>query len=96
MRDVHPTKCQSANILSNKCFINIVVNRYQSTQSAIKSTAEKTTSILGGITSGITSGISSKLSQMKKSDSYRSIEERVGGAYENVKVKDNQNKENDC
>jgi len=60
---------------------------YQSTQSAIKSTAEKTTSILGGLTSGITSGISSKLSQMKKSDSYRSIEERVGGAYENVKTR---------
>lgn len=61
-------------------------NVYQSTQSALKSTAEKTTSIFGGLTSGITSGISSKLTQMKKSDSYRSIEERVGSAYENVKV----------
>lgn len=56
---------------------------FQKTESAIKSTAEKTTSILGGLTSGFTS----KLSQMKKSDSYRSIEERVGSAYENVKVK---------
>lgn len=55
---------------------------FQKTESALKSTAEKTTSILGGLTSGITS----KLSQMKKSDSYRSIEERVGSAYENVKV----------
>lgn len=55
---------------------------FQKTESAIKSTAEKTTSILGGLTSGFTS----KLSQMKKSDSYRSIEERVGSAYENVKV----------
>lgn len=55
---------------------------YQVTESAIKTTAEKTSSILGGLTSGITS----KLSQMKKSDSYRSIEERVGSAYENVKV----------
>lgn len=57
-------------------------NVYQKTESALKSTAEKTTSILGGLTSGLTS----KLSQMKKSDSYRSIEERVGSAYENVKV----------
>lgn len=55
---------------------------FQKTESALKTTAEKTTSILGGLTSGI----SSKLSQMKKSDSYRSIEERVGSAYENVKV----------
>lgn len=55
---------------------------FQKTESAIKSTAEKTTSILGGLTSGITS----KLSKMKKSDSYRSIEERVGSAHENEKV----------
>lgn len=55
---------------------------FQKTESAIKTTAEKTSSILGGLTSGI----SNKLSQMKKSDSYRSIEERVGSAYENVKV----------
>lgn len=57
-------------------------NVYQKTESAIKTTAEKTTSILGGLTSGLTN----RLSQMKKSDSYRSIEERVGSAYENVKV----------
>lgn len=55
---------------------------FQRTESVLKSTAEKTTSILGGLTSGITN----KLSAMKKSDSYRSIEERVGSAYENVKV----------
>lgn len=55
---------------------------FQKTESALKTTAEKTTSILGGLTSGLTY----KLSQMKKSDSYRSIEERVGSAYENVKV----------
>jgi len=58
-------------------------NVYQKTESALKTTAEKTSSILGGLTSGI----SSKLSQMKKSESYRSIEERVGSAYENVKTK---------
>lgn len=56
---------------------------YQKTESVIKSTAEKTTSILGGITAGV----SHKLGQMRNSDSFRSIEERVGTAYENVKGK---------
>ncbi|XP_028178240.1 tumor protein D53 homolog isoform X2 [Ostrinia furnacalis] len=56
---------------------------YQKTESVIKSTAEKTTSILGGITAGV----SHKLGQMRNSDSFRSIEERVGSAYENVKGK---------
>ncbi|XP_069359357.1 tumor protein D52 isoform X2 [Maniola hyperantus] len=56
---------------------------YQKTESVIKSTAEKTTSIFGGITAGV----SSKLGQMRNSDSFRSIEERVGTAYENVKGK---------
>ncbi|CAG9796506.1 unnamed protein product [Diatraea saccharalis] len=56
---------------------------YQKTESVIKSTAEKTTSILGGITAGV----SSKLGQMRNSESFRSIEERVGTAYENVKGK---------
>lgn len=44
---------------------------------------QKTTSLFGGITGNI----SNKLSQMKQSDSFRSIEERVGSAYENVKTK---------
>ncbi|XP_075974119.1 tumor protein D53 isoform X4 [Anticarsia gemmatalis] len=56
---------------------------YQKTESVIKSTAEKTTSILGGITAGV----SSKIGQMRNSESFRSIEERVGTAYENVKGK---------
>ncbi|XP_039754008.1 tumor protein D53 homolog isoform X2 [Pararge aegeria] len=56
---------------------------YQKTESVIKSTAEKTTSILGGFTAGV----SSKLGQMRNSESFRSIEERVGTAYENVKGK---------
>ncbi|XP_045780133.1 uncharacterized protein LOC123877407 isoform X2 [Maniola jurtina] len=56
---------------------------YQKTESVIKSTAEKTTSIFGGITAGV----SSKLGQMRNSESFRSIEERVGTAYENVKGK---------
>ncbi|XP_045448703.1 tumor protein D54 [Melitaea cinxia] len=56
---------------------------YQKTESVIKTTAEKTTSILGGITAGV----SHKLGQMRNSESFRSIEERVGSAYENVKGK---------
>ncbi|XP_060519004.1 tumor protein D52 isoform X2 [Cylas formicarius] len=44
---------------------------------------QKTTSIIGGITGNI----SSKLSQMKQSESFRSFEEKVGSAYENVKTK---------
>lgn len=56
---------------------------YQKTESVIKSTAEKTTSILGGITAGV----STKIGQMRNSESFRSIEERVGTAYENVKGK---------
>nr|XP_017087170.1 tumor protein D52 isoform X10 [Drosophila bipectinata] len=56
---------------------------YQRTESVLKSTGEKTASVFGSITSGI----SSKLSQMKNSESMRSIEASVGSAYENVKTK---------
>ncbi|XP_058459816.1 tumor protein D52 isoform X1 [Malaya genurostris] len=56
---------------------------YQKTETAIKSTAGKTTSVFGGITSKMTQ----KLSEMKQSDSYRSFEEKVGTAYENVRSK---------
>ncbi|XP_015171955.1 PREDICTED: uncharacterized protein LOC107064123 [Polistes dominula] len=56
---------------------------FQKTESVFKTTAEKTTSILGGFGSGI----SMKLGQMRNSDSFRSLEERVGSAYENVKTK---------
>ncbi|XP_029157837.1 uncharacterized protein LOC114930263 isoform X2 [Nylanderia fulva] len=58
-------------------------NLYQKTESVLKSTAEKTTSILGGFGSGI----SMKLGQMRNSDSFRSLEERVGSACENIKTK---------
>ncbi|XP_024874120.1 uncharacterized protein LOC112456064 isoform X2 [Temnothorax curvispinosus] len=58
-------------------------NVYQKTESVLKSTAEKTTSILGGFGSGITM----KLGQMRNSDSFRSLEERVGSACENIKTK---------
>ncbi|XP_073812759.1 tumor protein D52 isoform X8 [Musca autumnalis] len=56
---------------------------FQRTESVLKTTSEKTASVFGSITSGI----SSKFSQMKNSDSMRSIEEKVGSAYENVKTK---------
>ncbi|XP_034185953.1 uncharacterized protein LOC117606964 isoform X2 [Osmia lignaria lignaria] len=56
---------------------------FQKTESVFKTTAEKTTSILGGFGSGL----SSKLGQMRNSDSFRSLEERVGSAYENMKTK---------
>ncbi|XP_054740200.1 tumor protein D52 isoform X2 [Anastrepha obliqua] len=56
---------------------------FQRTESVLKSTTEKTASVFGSITSGITS----KFSQMKNSESMRSIEEKVGSAYENVKTR---------
>ncbi|XP_017837360.1 tumor protein D52 isoform X12 [Drosophila busckii] len=55
---------------------------FQRTESVLKTTGEKTASVFSTITGGITS----KLSQMKNSDSMRSIEASVGSAYENVKV----------
>ncbi|XP_055627056.1 uncharacterized protein LOC129769067 isoform X2 [Toxorhynchites rutilus septentrionalis] len=58
-------------------------NVYQKTETAFKSTAGKTTSVLGGITNKMTQ----KISEMKQSDSFRSFEEKVGSAYENVKSK---------
>ncbi|KRF80489.1 tumor protein D52 isoform X9 [Drosophila virilis] len=56
---------------------------FQRTESVLKTTGEKTASVFGSITSGITS----KFSQMKNSESMRSIEASVGSAYENVKTK---------
>ncbi|XP_063931950.1 tumor protein D54 isoform X2 [Zophobas morio] len=44
---------------------------------------QKTTSLIGGITGNITN----KIGQMRHSDSFRSFEEKVGSAYENVKTK---------
>jgi len=58
------------------------MRRYQKTESVVKTAAEKTTSILGGFGVGFTS----KIGQLKNSESFRSFEERVGSAYENVKV----------
>jgi len=44
----------------------------------LKTTAEKTSSLF--------SGFSTKINQMKNSESFKSFEEKVGGAYESVKV----------
>ncbi|CAH1175814.1 unnamed protein product [Phaedon cochleariae] len=44
---------------------------------------QKTSSIIGGITGNITT----KIGQMRHSESFKSIEEKVGSAYENVKTK---------
>lgn len=50
--------------------------------SVLCSSYQKTTSLIGGITGNITN----KLGQMRHSESFRSIEEKVESAYENVKV----------
>ncbi|XP_022918991.1 uncharacterized protein F13E6.1 isoform X2 [Onthophagus taurus] len=44
---------------------------------------QKTTSLIGGITGNITN----KIGQMRHSESFKSFEEKVGSAYENVKTK---------
>ncbi|XP_041773426.1 uncharacterized protein LOC121594335 isoform X3 [Anopheles merus] len=62
---------------------NVISRGYQKTESAIKTTAGKTTSVIGGIAGKMTQ----KLTEMKQSDSFRSFEERVGSAYENVRSK---------
>ncbi|KAF7287128.1 tumor protein D54 isoform X2 [Rhynchophorus ferrugineus] len=65
-------------------------NVYQTVESKVEQVAkavadaplyQKTTSLIGGITGNI----SNKLGQMRHSDSFRSFEEKVGTAYENVK-----------
>lgn len=43
---------------------------------------QKTTSVIGGLAGNI----STKIGQMRHSDSFKSFEEKVGSAYENVKV----------
>ncbi|KAL0268907.1 UNVERIFIED_CONTAM: hypothetical protein PYX00_010688 [Menopon gallinae] len=58
-------------------------NVYQKTESVVKATAESTRSLLGGLTGGFTQ----KIGQLKNSESFRSFEEKVGSAYENVKTK---------
>lgn len=66
----------------NRIILFFYFYRYQKTESVVKATAESTRTILGGLTGGFTQ----KIGQLKNSDSFRSLEERVGSAYENVKV----------
>jgi len=56
---------------------------YQKTESAIKATAEKTTSIFGGIGSAM----SQKLGALKNTESFRSMEERMSSVATTVKTK---------
>ncbi|XP_058804642.1 tumor protein D52 isoform X2 [Phymastichus coffea] len=97
LREVLASKVRTAHELKRKLGISVWkelsedVNQglknvkesqvFQKTESVFKSTAEKTTSILGGFGSGL----SMKIGQMRNSDSFRSLEEKVGSAYENVK-----------
>jgi len=57
-------------------------NAYQKTESAIKATAERTTSLLGGLGSAV----SQKIGALKNTESFRSMEERVSSAVSTVKV----------
>jgi len=52
---------------------------YHKTNEVVKTAAEKTSSLFSGFTT--------KLSQMKNSESFKSFEGKVGGAYESVKTK---------
>lgn len=63
-------------------FVSLIA-RYQKTETALKSTAEKTTGFLGSIGTGL----SAKLGAVKNSDTFRSMEERVGTVYSSVKVR---------
>ncbi|XP_014236923.1 tumor protein D52 isoform X3 [Trichogramma pretiosum] len=97
LREVLASKVRTAHDLKRKLGISVwkelssdvsqglknvkETNVFQKTESVLKSTAEKTTSILGGFGSGL----SMKIGQMRNSDSFRSLEEKVGSAYENVK-----------
>jgi len=58
---------------------------YQKTESAIKATAEKTTSLFGGLGSAV----SQKIGALKNTESFRSMEERVSSAVTTVKGKMN-------
>lgn len=60
----------------------LFIYRYQKTESVMKATAESTRSIIGGLAGGFTQ----KFGQLKNSESFKSFEEKMGSAYENVKV----------
>jgi len=56
---------------------------YQKTAEGVKAGAEKTGTMFGGFTAGL----SAKIGALKESETFRSIEEKVGVAYTNVKAK---------
>ncbi|XP_065572791.1 tumor protein D54-like isoform X2 [Artemia franciscana] len=56
---------------------------YQKTETVIKVTAEKTTSFFGGLGSNL----SQKIGGIKETATFKSLEEKVGSAYTNVKSK---------
>ncbi|KAG8242887.1 hypothetical protein J6590_056454 [Homalodisca vitripennis] len=80
VKDTLNCACIVAQCLE-EIFDFVLLSRYQKTESVIKTTAEKTTSILGGLGSGLTS----KIGALKNSESFRSFEDKIGSAYENVK-----------
>jgi len=56
---------------------------YQKTAEGVKAGAEKTGSMFGGFTANL----SAKIGAIKESETFRSLEEKVGSAYTNVKVR---------
>lgn len=57
--------------------------RYQKTAEGVKAGAEKTGSMFGGFTANL----SARIGAIKESETFRSLEEKVGSAYTNVKVR---------
>merc|ERR1712137_738583 len=56
---------------------------YQKTAEGVKAGAEKTGSMFGGFTANL----SAKIGAIKESETFRSLEEKVGSAYTNVKAR---------
>lgn len=56
---------------------------YQKTSSAVKTASEKTNAVV----SSFGASVSKKLGDLRNSNTFRSMEEKVGGAYSNVKAK---------
>ncbi|XP_033726642.1 tumor protein D54-like isoform X8 [Pecten maximus] len=58
-------------------------NAYQKTSSAVKTASEKTNAVV----SSFGASVSKKLGDIRNSNTFKSMEEKVGGAYSNVKAK---------
>lgn len=83
MKPPRPWHCSSIQLILIVRLCSRVRSRYQKTETALKSTAEKTTSFLGGIGTGL----SAKIGAVKNSDTFRSMEEKVGTVYSSVRVR---------